>query len=356
MLVVRLKAAQRNPCTAEPSPPKPTPRDRQSAKLSGYNNRRETEHVASYLVTGGGGFIGSTLVRALLEQRVRVRAVDDFSTGSRSNLDGVSSQVELIEGDLSDPAVCQQAVGGMDYVLHQAAIPSVARSVEDPVSSNRANVTATLNLLVAARDVGAKRFVFASSSSVYGETEVLPKVETMPENPISPYALSKLAGEKYCVIFHRIYGLPTVCLRYFNIFGPRQNPDSPYSAVISRFATAALNGKRPAVHGDGEQSRDFTFVDNVVQANLLACTAVKAAGGVFNIGTGERHSLNQLLRLLSVMVGRELDPEHTAPRAGDVRHSLADIERARRVLGYEPRVRFEEGLRRTVEWYRSTLS
>ena len=312
--------------------------------------------MASYLVTGGGGFIGSTLVRALLKQGARVRVVDDFSTGSRSNLDGVRDRIELIEGDLSDPAVCLGAIQGMDYVLHQAAIPSVARSVEDPISSNRANVTATLNLLVTAREAGVKRFVFASSSSVYGETEVLPKVETMPENPISPYALTKLAGEKYGVMFHRLYGLPTVGLRYFNIFGPRQNPDSPYSAVISRFIAAALNGKRPTVYGDGEQSRDFTYVDNVVQANLLACTAEGAAGRVFNIGTGERHSLNQLLRLLSAVVGRELNPEHTSPRKGDVRHSLADIERARRILGYEPRVRLEEGLRRTLEWYRSNLT
>ena len=309
--------------------------------------------MASYLVTGGGGFIGSTLVRALVERGERVRVLDDFSTGSKTNLESVGDRIELIEGDVSDPVACRQAVAGMDYVLHQAAIPSVARSVDDPVSSNRANVTGTLNVLVAARDARVKRLVFASSSSVYGETEVLPKVETMPERPVSPYALTKLAGEKYCVMFHRLYGFETVSLRYFNIFGPRQNPNSPYSAVISRFVASALDGKRPTVHGDGEQSRDFTYVENVVQANLLACHAEGAAGGVFNIGTGERHSLNQLLRLLGGIVGRELDPEHTAPRAGDVRHSLADIGQARSVLGYEPRVRFEDGLRRTVEWYRS---
>jgi len=312
--------------------------------------------LASYLVTGGGGFIGSTLVRTLAERGEQVRVLDDFSTGARSNLEDVADRVELIEGDVSDPAVCRRAVDGMDYVLHQAAIPSVARSVEDPASSNRANITGTLNLLVAARDVQVKRLVFASSSSVYGETEVLPKVETMPERPISPYALTKLAGEKYCVMFHRLYGLPAVALRYFNIFGPRQNPSSPYSAVISRFVAAALDGKPLTVHGDGEQSRDFTYVENVVQANLLATTAPGAPGGVFNIGTGERHSLNQLVGALGKIVGRPLDPEHGAPRAGDVRHSLADIGWARNVLGYDPKVRFEDGLRRTVEWYRSTSS
>lgn len=309
--------------------------------------------MASYLVTGGGGFIGSTLVTELVRRGERVRVLDDFSTGSKSNLESVGSRIDLIEGDVSDPAVCRRAVEGVDYVLHQAAIPSVARSVEDPVSSNRANITGTLNVLVAAREARVKRVVFASSSSVYGETEVLPKVETMPDSPISPYALTKLAGEKYCVMFHRLYGLETVSLRYFNIFGPRQNPNSPYSAVISRFVSSALDGRRPTVHGDGEQSRDFTYVENVVQANLLACQAAGAAGGVFNIGTGERHSLNQLLGALEGIVGRKLDPERTAPRAGDVRHSLADIGRARSALGYEPRVRLEEGLRRTVEWYRS---
>lgn len=308
--------------------------------------------MATYLVTGGAGFIGSALVRRLLEQGERVRVVDNLNTGLRENLAEVLNRVELIEGDLSDLAIAQQAVEGMNYVLHQAALPSVPRSVEDPISSNRANVTATLNLLVTARDAGVRQFVYASSSSVYGDTEVLPKVETMPENPISPYALTKLAGEKYAVIFHRIYGLPTVSLRYFNVFGPRQNPDSPYSAVISRFVAAALDGWRPKVFGDGEQSRDFTYVDNVVQANLLACTAEGVAGMVFNVGTGERHTLNDLLRALSAIVGRDLNPEYAAPRPGDVRHSLADIDRARRYLGYEPKVGFEQGLRQTVAWFR----
>lgn len=309
--------------------------------------------MPSYLVTGGAGFIGSALVRRLLERGDRVRVVDNFSTGLRRNLTEVADRIELLEGDLADLAVAQRSVAGVEFVLHQAALPSVPRSIEDPISSNHANVTATLNLLVAARDAGVKRFVFASSSSVYGDTEVLPKVETMRENPISPYALTKLTGEKYCVIFHRAYGLPTVCLRYFNIFGPRQNPDSPYSGVISRFVSAALEGRRPIVCGDGEQSRDFTFVENAVQANLLACAAEGVSGQVFNVGTGERCTLNDVLRLLSGIAGKKLDAEYVAPRSGDVRHSLADIERARRLLGYDPKVRFEEGLRETVSWFKS---
>lgn len=259
--------------------------------------------------------------------------------------------IELIVGDISDFAVCKSAVEGIEYVLHQAAVASVQRSVDNPIRSNDANVTGTLNMLVAARDAKVKRLVFASSSSVYGDTEVLPKVESMPENPLSPYALTKLAGEKYCVLFHRLYGMPTVALRYFNVFGPRQDPHSPYSAVISRFVEAALAGKRPSVHGDGEQSRDFTFVENVVNANLLACEASGVEGMVFNIGTGERHSLNDLLRSLSSLTGRKLDPEHTNSRVGDVRHSQADIGRARRHLGYEPKISFLEGLQRTVDWF-----
>jgi UDP-glucose 4-epimerase len=241
-------------------------------------------------------------------------------------------------------------------VLHQAAIPSVQRSVDDPISSNRANVDATLNMLVAARDAGVRRLVFASSSSVYGESETLPKVETMPESPLSPYALTKLAGEKYCVVFHRIYGLPTVVLRYFNVFGPRQDPHSPYSAVISRFVETALRGDRPLVYGDGEQSRDFTYVDNVVEANLLACSADGATGLVFNVGTGERHTLNELLSSLSAIVGRPLKPEYSEARLGDVRHSQAGIEKARRFLKYEPRVSFQAGLERTVDWFRESLN
>jgi len=308
--------------------------------------------MAGFLVTGGAGFIGSALVHRLVHLGERVRVVDDFSTGFRRNLEDVPGRFELIEGNLAEFSVAESAVRGMEYVLHQAAIPSVQRSVDDPIRSNHANVTATLNLLVAARDAGVKRFVYASSSSVYGDTEVLPKVETMPENPISPYALTKLAGERYGVIFHRIYGLPTVSLRYFNVFGPRQDPHSPYSAVISRFVDAALEGKPPIVYGDGEQSRDFTYVDNVVDANLLACTADGAAGMVLNVGNGERHTLNELLRVLASIVGQELVPEYEEARRGDVRHSQADIDKARQLLGYRPKASFEEGLRRTVDWYR----
>jgi nucleoside-diphosphate-sugar epimerase len=311
--------------------------------------------MANFLVTGGAGFIGSALVNRLLDLGHSVRVVDNFSTGFRRNLDHCLDRIELVEGDLAELAVCKACVQGVEYVLHQAAIPSVPRSVEDPLSSNRANVTATLNMLVGARDAQVKRFVFASSSSVYGESKTLPKVETMPENPLSPYALTKLAGEKYSVIFHRIYGLPAVSLRYFNVFGPRQDPHSPYSAVISRFVEAALRGIRPIIYGDGEQSRDFTYVDNVVEANLLACLADDVGGMVFNVGTGQRHTLNDLLRSLSAIVGHQLEPEYANARVGDVRHSQAGIEKAKRFLGFEPRVSFQEGLERTVDWFRKSV-
>jgi UDP-glucose 4-epimerase len=310
--------------------------------------------MAKYLVTGGAGFIGSALVNRLLELGHSVKVVDNFSTGFRRNLENCLDRIELVEGDLAELAVCKASVQGVEYVLHEAAIPSVQRSVEDPISSDRANVTATLNMLVAARDARVKRFVFASSSSVYGDSETLPKVETMPPNPLTPYALTKLAGEKYGVIFHRIYGLPTVSLRYFNVFGPRQDPHSPYSAVISRFIEAALRGVRPIVYGDGEQSRDFTYVDNVVEANLLACIADGRGGRVFNVGTGQRHTLNDLLVSLSAIIGCPLEPEYSDARLGDVRHSQAGIEKAQRLLGFEPRLSFQEGLERTVDWFRKS--
>jgi len=311
--------------------------------------------MASFLVTGGAGFIGSALVHRLLDLGHSVRVVDNFSTGFRRNLDNCLDRIELVEGDLAELAVCEASAQGVEYVLHQAAIPSVQRSVEDPLSSHRANVTATLNMLVAARNAQVKRFVFASSSSVYGDSETLPKVETMPEKPLSPYALTKLAGEKYCELFHRIYGLATVSLRYFNVFGPRQDPHSPYSAVISRFVEAALRGRRPIVYGDGEQSRDFTYVDDVVEANLLACHADDLGGMVFNAGTGRRHTLNNLLSSLSTIVGRPLEPEYSNPRVGDVRHSQAGIEKAQRFLKFKSKVSFQEGLERTVDWFRKSL-
>ena len=313
--------------------------------------------MASYLVTGGGGFIGSNLVEALLRAGDDVRVLDDFSTGRRTNLEEAPAwaregggRFEMLEGDIRIPETSRQAVAGVDYVLHQAAIPSVQRSVKDPVASNAVNVTGTLQLLMAARDAAVKRFVFASSSSLYGESETLPKVETMPNAPISPYGLQKLAGETYCGLFHRLYGLPTVALRYFNVFGPRQDPGSEYSAVIPRFATALREGRRPTVFGDGEQTRDFTFVANVVQANRKACQAPpEALGLAYNIACEERISLNGLLDILGELLGRRPDPIYAPARAGDIKHSLADIGRARRLLGYAPETGLREGLRRTME-------
>jgi len=313
--------------------------------------------VSGYLVTGGGGFIGSNLTEALLRAGDDVRVLDDFSTGRRGNLEqtsvwarGGGARFELQEGDIRDLETCHRAVRGVDYVLHQAAIPSVQRSVKDPVSTNAVNVSGTLNLLVAARDAGVQRFVFASSSSLYGESPTLPKVETMPPAPISPYGLQKLAGETYCRIFHRLYGTPTVALRYFNVFGPRQDPGSEYSAVIPRFVAALRDGGRPTVYGDGEQTRDFTFVANVVQANRKACTAPpEALGHAYNVACEERISLNDLLGVLGELLGRHPDPIHAPARPGDIRHSLADIGRARSLLGYGPEVDLREGLRRTVE-------
>jgi UDP-glucose 4-epimerase len=310
--------------------------------------------MASFLVTGGAGFIGSRLVHRLLRDGHFVRVVDNFSTGFRQSLEDCLDRIELVEGDLADFLVCKAGVRGIEYVLHQAALPSVQRSVESPAESHRANVTATVNMLVAAREAQVKRFVYASSSSVYGDSETLPKLETMPENPRSPYAVTKLAGEKYCGIFYQIYGLPAVSLRYFNVFGPGQNPRSPYSAVISRFIEAALEGVPPVLEGDGEQSRDFTYVDNVVEANLLACSAEDVGGMAFNIGTGRRFTLHELLRSLSSIVGYTIQPIYTNPRQGDVRHSQAGIERARRFLRFEPKVGFQAGLERTVDWRRKT--
>ncbi len=311
--------------------------------------------MARFLVTGGGGFIGSNLVEQILTKGDDVRVLDDFTTGRRANLDGAptwaskgKARFELVQGDIRDAATCRRAVAGADYVLHQAAIPSVQRSVSDPVATNEVNVTGTLNLLVAARDEGVKRFTMASSSSIYGESETLPKVETMTPAPISPYGLQKLAGETYCGIFHRLYGLPTVALRYFNVFGPRQDPGSEYSAVIPRFITAIKSGKAPTIYGDGEQTRDFSYIDNIVQANLDACAAGPAAHGrAFNIACAERISLNQLVAVLGELAGRTVKPEHAPPRAGDIRHSLADISNAERGISYRPSILLHEGLRRT---------
>jgi nucleoside-diphosphate-sugar epimerase len=309
--------------------------------------------VASYLVTGGAGFIGSHLAEELLRRGHRVRVVDSLITGKRRNLESIPA-AEFMEGDLAEPAVAEQAAAGMDYVLHQAAIPSVPRSVDDPATSNRANITATLNVLLAARKAGVKRLVYAGSSSAYGDTPTLPKHEGMPTNPQSPYALQKLVGEQYCQMFTKLYGFPTVTTRYFNVFGPRQDPGSPYSGVISLFATAVLEGRSPIIHGDGGQTRDFTYIANVVDGVLRACDAPNVAGEVINVATGGRISLNDLLRVLSGLAQTNVSPIHKEPRAGDVRDSQADISKARTLLGYQPIVSFEEGLQRTLEWCRTS--
>jgi len=278
--------------------------------------------------------------------------LDDFSTGKRENV-GDLSGAEIIEGSLLDQKCIREAVDGIDYVLHQGAIPSVPRSVADPLGSNEANVTGTLKLLLAAKDAGVKRFVFAASSSAYGDTEVLPKVETMTADPLSPYAVNKYSGELYTKVFNQIYGLSTVSLRYFNIFGPYQDPASEYAAVIPKFIIRMLRGEAPVIYGDGEQSRDFTYIDNAVTANLLACKADKAGRGeVINVACGKRYSLNELVRALNNILGTNIKPRYTDPRPGDVKHSLADISMAKETLGYEVKVDFEEGLRQTVEWFK----
>jgi len=305
--------------------------------------------MSAYLVTGGAGFIGSHLAEELVRRGQSIRVVDSLVTGHRRNLDRIGS-VEFIEGDLADPGVATRAVSGMDYVLHQAAIPSVPRSVNDPLASNQANLTASLNVLVAARAAGVKRLVFAGSSSVYGDMPTLPKREDMPTNPLSPYALQKLVAEQYCQMFTRLYGFETVTVRYFNVFGPRQDPGSPYSGVISLFSTALLDGQQPIVYGDGEQTRDFTFVANVVDGVLRACTAPQAAGEVINVATGGRISLNELLRVMTRLCGTNLKAVYRDARVGDVRDSQADISKARVLLGYAPSVSFEEGLRQTLDW------
>jgi UDP-glucose 4-epimerase len=314
--------------------------------------------MALYLVTGIGGFIGSSLARALLSRGEQVRGVDNFSTGKRENIAEILDGIDFREADILDLDAMHKACLGVDYVLHQAAIPSVPKSVLDPLGSNRANVDGTVNVLVAARDAKVKRVVYAASSSAYGDTPALPKHEAMSPDPISPYAVAKLASEHYMVSFYRCYQLETVSLRYFNIFGPRQDPSSPYSGVLAKFVTVMLRGEQPTIFGDGEQSRDFTYIDNAVAANLLACEApaAKAAGRVFNIATGRRSTLNETFRLLQGITGYSGAPKYAPEREGDIKHSLADILKAETALGYKPKVDFEEGLRRTVDWYRKQTS
>ena len=308
--------------------------------------------MSNYLVTGGAGFIGSHLAEELVRRGHGVRVADSLITGKRSNLDKIPG-IEFIEGDLADLDFAKKAANGCEYVLHQAAIPSVPRSVKDPITSNRANVDGTLNMLVAARDAGVRRLIFAASSSAYGDTPTLPKHEGMPVGPLSPYALQKVIGEQYLRMFTRLYGLETVSIRYFNVFGPRQDPSSPYSGVISVFATALLDNRPPTIYGDGEQTRDFTYVANVVDGVLRACEAPNASGEIINVATGGRISLNRLFYAMRDLVGGTLEPLYVEPRMGDVRDSQADIHKAKALLGYEPVVSFEDGLAQTIAWYRS---
>lgn len=313
--------------------------------------------MATYLITGVAGFIGSHIAHELLRQGHTVRGIDNFITGKRENIAGFRGMLEFREADICDLRAVREACRGVDYIFHEAALASVPRSVKDPISSNNANVSGTVNVLTAARDAGVKRVVYAASSSAYGDTPTLPKRENMVPSPISPYAVSKLSGEHYMASFYRVYGLETVSLRYFNVFGPRQAADSPYSGVLAKFISQMLEGKQATIFGDGEQSRDFTYIDNVLQANLKACAAPAEAiaGRVFNIALGKRYTLNETFILLRRIIAYRGEPAFTKERAGDVKHSQADITLAEHAFGYAPQVGFEEGLRKTVSWYRSEM-
>ena len=309
--------------------------------------------MAKYLVTGGAGFIGSNITKKLLERGETVRILDNLATGRLKNIEPFLSKIDFHKGDLTNLADCQKAVAGIDYVLHQGAVPSVPRSVDDPIMTNAANISGTLNMLVASRDAKVKRFVYAASSSAYGDSPVMPKVETMETHPKSPYAVQKLVGEQYCQLFAKLYGLETVCIRYFNVFGPNQDPNSVYSAVIPLFIKAILKGKEPVIFGDGLTSRDFTYVDNNVEANILAATSKqKVAGEVINIACGYEVSLNQLAEKINKFLGTSVGVNYKPERVGDVKHSLADIGKAERLLGYKPLITFDEGLAKTIEFYR----
>lgn len=308
-----------------------------------------------FLVTGGAGFIGSNICRRLLNQGCFVRVIDNLLTGKKANLAGIIERIEFIEADMGDYELAREAMKDVDVVLHQGALPSVPRSVDDPAATHKHCLDATFTLLLAARDTGIKRFVYASSSSAYGDTATLPKIETMPAAPLSPYAAAKVAGEYYCSVFYSVFGLETVSLRYFNIFGPFQDPTSQYAAAIPAFVTAILKDSAPTVYGDGEQSRDFTYVDNVVDANLLAARVGKLKGEVVNIACGQRVTVNETIQIINELLSKNIKPRYTAPRPGDVRHSLADIRLAKKIIGYKPTVPFRKGLERSIGWYRENL-
>ena len=305
-----------------------------------------------YLVTGGAGFIGSNIVSKLLNEGFKVRVIDNFSTGKRENIKIFVNDIELIEGDIRSLGTVEKAVKGVDYILHQAALPSVPRSISDPITTHEINTNGTLNLLDAATKNNIKRFVMASSSSIYGDIPELPKNENMTPNPLSPYAVSKLAGEHYCMVFNKLYNLPTVCLRYFNVFGPNQDPDSQYSAVIPKFIKAIMNNKSPVIYGDGSTSRDFTFVDNVVNANISACKYEQCIGNIINIATNTGITLNNLVEKINRILKKEIPAIFESDKKGDIKHSLASIEKAKELIKYEPSVYFDEGLSRTVDTFR----
>ena len=312
--------------------------------------------MAVYVVTGGGGFIGSHILEELLHRRETVKVIDNFSTGKRENIEPFKNSAEIFDVDIADAKNLRELFRGVDYVIHQAAIPSVPKSMLDPVKSHHANVNGTLNVLMAARDAGVKRVVYASSSSLYGDSPTLPKHEGMMPNPLSPYGAQKLFAEIYCQVFTKAYGLETVSLRYFNVFGPRQDATSQYSGVLALFIPAVLQGRRPTIYGDGLQSRDFTYVKNVVEANLLACTVPGVGGQVFNIACGDRITVNSMLQQINQITGKDIAPIYAEPREGDIKHSQADISRANDHLGYEPKVSFQDGLRNTIEWYRGNIA
>ncbi len=306
-----------------------------------------------FLVTGGAGFIGSHLVHRLVEQNHKVRVLDNLATGKRNNLDAVAGKVEFIEGDMRDAAVCNQACAGVEVVFHEAALPSVPKSIDDPRPSHTTNMDGTFNMLMAARDAKVRRFVYAASSSAYGDTPTLPKVESMRETPLSPYAIQKLAGEHYCSVFAKCFGLQTIAIRYFNVFGPRQDPASQYAAAIPAFVTKILKGESPVIYGDGEQTRDFTYIENVIHANLLAANAPRTHGEVCNVACGEHVTVNQVIEQINKLLGTNVKPKYVSERPGDIKHSWADIELAGKLLGFKPVVGFNEGLRRAIDWYKA---